>query len=168
MATLGLYWWGHGRMPLYLNSTSISLDVLLTISSPHAIMVSQEKERKGNTMYVRMSWKEAKEKFDRHEDFVITCGNKSNPYGKYCYYARDYHVGEDNFLTANDGSVNCWKQVPDDVKEPQEGKLFCMKVFDRMERHFCTAYMRADDVDLAKLEADYRCYTVVEIEEREM
>ena len=165
MATLGLYWWGHGRMPLYLNSTSISLDVLLTISSPHAIMVSQEKERKGNTMYVRMSWKEAKEKFDRHEDFVITCGNKSNPYGK---YARDYHVGEDNFLTANDGSVNCWKQVPDGVKEPQEGKLFCMKVFDRMERHYCTAYVRAGDVDLAKLEADYRCYTVVEIEEREM
>ena len=37
-------------LPLYLNSTSISLDVLLTISSPHAIMVSQEKERKGNTM----------------------------------------------------------------------------------------------------------------------
>ena len=68
----------------------------------------------------------------------------------------------------NDGSVNCWKQVPDGVKEPQEGKLFCMKVFDRMERHYCTAYMRAGDVDLAKLEADYRCYTVVEIEEREM
>lgn len=163
------------RMPLYLNSTSISLDVLLTISPPHAIMVSQEKERKGNTMYVRMSWKEAKEKFNRHEDFVITCGNKSNPYGKYCYYARDYHIGEDNFLTAmevlsvyNDGSVNCWKQVPDGVKEPQEGKLFCMKVFDRMERHYCTAYVRAGDVDLAKLEADYRCYTVVEIEEREM
>lgn len=43
-----------------------------------------------------------------------------------------------------------------------------MKVFDRMERHFCTAYVRAGDVDLAKLEADYRCYTVVEIEEREM
>ena len=64
----------------------------------------------------------------------------------------------DNFLTANDGSVNCWKQVPDDVKEPQEGKLFCMKVFDRMERHYCTAYMRAGDVDLAKLEADYRYY----------
>lgn len=118
------------------------------------------------------SWKEAKEKFNRHEDFIITCGNKSNPYGK---YARDYHVGEDNFLTAmevlsiyNDGSVNCWKQVPDDVKEPQEGKLFCMKVFDRMERHYCTAYVRAGDVDLAKLEADYRYYKVVEIEEREM
>lgn len=162
-------------MPLYLNSTSILLDVLLTISLPHAIMVSQEKERKGNTMYVRMSWKEAKEKFDRHEDFVITCGNKSNPYGKYCYYARDYHVGEDNFLTAmevlsiyNDGSVNCWEQVPDGVKEPQEGKLFCMKVFDRMERHYCTAYVRAGDVDAAKLEADYRYYTVVEIEEMEM
>ena len=123
-------------------------------------------------MYVRMSWKEAKEKFNRHEDFVITCGNKSNPYGK---YARDYHIGEDNFLTAmevlsiyNDGSVNCWKQVPDGVKEPQEGRLFCMKVFDRMERHYCTAYMRAGDADLAKLEADYRYYTVVEIEEREM
>ena len=38
------------HMPLYLNSTSISLDVLLTISPPHDIMVSQEKERKGNTM----------------------------------------------------------------------------------------------------------------------
>ena len=111
------------------------------------------------------SWKEAKEKFDRHEDFVITCGNKSNPYGK---YARDYHVGEDNFLTANDGSVNCWKQVPDGVKEPQEGKLFCMKVFDRITQNFATAYVRAGDEDLAKLEADYRYYTVVEIEERGM
>ena len=162
-------------MPLYLNSTSISLDVLLTISPPHAIMVSQEKERKGNTMYVRMSWKEAKEKFNRHEDFVITCGNKSNPYGKYCYYARDYHVGEDNFLTAmevlsvyNDGSVNCWKQVPDDVEEPQEGKLFCMKVLDKITQKFATAYVRAGDEDLAKLEASYRYYKVVEIEERGM
>lgn len=152
-------------MPLYLNSTSISPDVLLTISSPHAIMVSQEKERKGNTMY---SWKEAKEKFNRHEDFVITCGNKSNPYGKYCYYARDYHIGEDNFLTANDGSVNCWKQVPDDVEEPQGGKLFCMKVLDKITQKFATAYVRAGDEDLAKLEASYRYYKVVEIEEREM
>lgn len=162
-------------LPLYLNSTSISLDVLLTISPPHAIMVSQEKERKGNTMYVRMSWKEAKEKFNRHEDFVITCGNKSNPYGKYCYYARDYHIGEDNFLTAmevlsvyNDGSVNCWKQVPDGVEEPQEGKLFCMKVFDKITQKFATAYVRAGDEDLAKLEASYRYYKVVEIEERGM
>lgn len=128
----------------------------------------QEKERKGNTMYIRMSWKEAKEKFDRHEDFVITCGNKSNPYGQHCYYARDYHIGEDNFLTANDRSVNCWKQVPDDVKEPQEGKLFCMKVFDRITQKFATAYVRADDEDLAKLEASYRYYKVVEIEERGM
>ena len=116
-------------------------------------------------MYVRMSWKEAKEKFDRHEDFVITCGNKSNPYGK---YARDYHIGEDNFLTANDGSVNCWKQVPDGVKEPQEGKLFCMKVFDKITQKFATAYVRAGDEDLAKLEASYRYYKVVEIEERGM
>ena len=152
-------------LPLYLNLTSISLDVLLTISPPHAIMVSQEKERKGNTMYVRMSWKEAEKKFNAHEDFVITCGNKSNPYGK---YARDYHIGEDNFLTANDGSVNCWKQVPDDVEEPQEGKLFCMKVFDKITQKFATAYVRAGDEDLAKLEASYRYYKVVEIEEREM
>lgn len=126
-------------------------------------------------MYVRMSWKEAKEKFNRHEDFVISCGNKNNPYSKYCYYARDYHIGEDNFLTAlealsvyNDGSVNCWKQVPDGVEEPQEGKLFCMKVYDRKDGHYSTAYMRASGEDTAKLEAYYREYVVVQIEERKM
>lgn len=81
-------------------------------------------------MFVRMCWKEAKKKFDAREDFSITCGNHAQPYEP-CYYARDYHIGEDNFLTAmevlsvyNDGSVNCWKQVPDDVEEPQEGNYF--------------------------------------------
>lgn len=123
-------------------------------------------------MFVRMCWKEAQKKFDAREDFVITCGNKSNPYGKYCYYARDYHVGEDNFLTAmevlsiyNDASVNCWKQVPEEAKEPQEGKLFCMKVWDKVARRLATAYMRAVDVEAAKQEAHDRYYEVMKIEE---
>lgn len=125
-------------------------------------------------MFVRMCWKEAKKKFDAREDFSITCGNHAQPYEP-CFYARDYYTGKYDFMTTlevlsiyNDGSVNCWKQVPEGGEEPQEGKLFCMKVFDRMERHYCTAYVRAGDVDAAKLEADYRYYTVVEIEEREM
>ena len=125
-------------------------------------------------MFVRMCWKEAQKKFNAHEDFSITCGNHAQPYEP-CFYARDYYHGKYDFMTTlevlsiyNDASVNCWKQVPDDVKEPQEGKLFCMKVFDKITQKFATAYVRAGDVDLAKLEADYRCYTVVEIEERGM
>lgn len=43
-----------------------------------------------------------------------------------------------------------------------------MKVFDKITQKFATAYVRAGDEDLAKLEASYRYYKVVEIEEREM
>lgn len=125
-------------------------------------------------MYVRMSWKEAERHWSAHEDFVITGGNGSSPYGWRRFYARDYHVGEDRFLTALevlstycDESVNCWKQVPDGVEEPQEGKIFCMKVYDKVRQKFATAWMRASGEDTAKLEADYRGYKVVQIEERE-
>lgn len=125
-------------------------------------------------MFVRMCWKEAQKKFNAREDFSITCGNHAHPYEP-CFYARDYYNGKYDFMTTlevlsiyNDASVNCWKQVPDDVEEPQEGKLFCMKVFDKITQKFATAYVRAGDEDLAKLEASYRCYTVVEIEERGM
>lgn len=125
-------------------------------------------------MFVRMCWKEAQKKFDAREDFSITCGNHAQPYEP-CFYARDYYHGKYDFMTTlevlsiyNDASVNCWKQVPDDIEEPQEGKLFCMKVLDKITQKFATAYVRAGDEDLAKLEASYRYYKVVEIEEREM
>ena len=125
-------------------------------------------------MFVRMCWKEAQKKFDAREDFSITCGNHAQPYEP-CFYARDYYHGKYDFMTTlevlsiyNDASVNCWKQVPDDVEEPQEGKLFCMKVLDKITQKVATADVRAGDEELAKLEASYRYYKVVEIEERGM
>lgn len=56
------------RMPLYLNSTSISLDVLLTISPPHAIMVSQGKEGKHNVCKDELEG--SRKKFNAHEDLA--------------------------------------------------------------------------------------------------
>lgn len=65
----------------------------------------------------------------------------------------------------NDASVNCWKQVPEGTEEPEEGKLFHMTVWDKVERSLATAYMRAVDIDAAKQEAHDRYYEVMEIEE---
>ena len=122
-------------------------------------------------MFIRMCWKEAQKKFNAHEDFSITCGNHVHPYEP-CYYARDYYHGKYDFMTTlevlsiyNDASVNCWKHVPEGTKEPEEGKLFRMTVWDKAERSLATAYMRAVDVEAAKQEAHDRYYEVMEIEE---
>lgn len=122
-------------------------------------------------MFVRMSWKEAKKRFDAREDFSITCGNHAQPYEP-CFYARDYYAGKYDFMTTlevlsiyNDASINCWKQVPEGTEETKEGKLFRMTVWDKVEKCLATAYMRAADVEMVKLEANYRHYEVMEIEE---
>ena len=119
-------------------------------------------------MFVRMCWKEAQKKFDAHEDFSITCGNHAHPYEP-CFYARDYYNGKYDFMTTlevlsiyNNASVNCWKQVPDGT---EEGKVFRMTVWDKVERCLATAYMRAVDAEAAKQEAHDRYYEVMEIEE---
>lgn len=122
-------------------------------------------------MFVRMSWKEAEKKFNAHEDFTITCGNHSNPYDA-CYYARDYYNGKYDFMTAfevlsvyNDASVNCWKRVPEGGEDAEEGKLFRMIVWDKVESYLATAWVRASDEETAKQEAHNRYYEVMEIEE---
>lgn len=122
-------------------------------------------------MFVRMCWEEAKEKFDAHEDFPITCGKYSHPYNP-CYYTRDYHIGKAEFIRVlealsiyEDASVHCWKQVPEGKKEAEDGKVFRMTVWDKKEEHLATAYMRASNADAARQEAHDRCYKVMGIEE---
>lgn len=78
-------------------------------------------------MFVRMTWKEAEERFNKKQDFVMA---GENPYKSMKFYARDF-FGWNDFMRVMEevaalGGFACWQELEEDGGE--EGKVFCAMV----------------------------------------
>lgn len=80
-------------------------------------------------MYVRLTWKEAEERFNNKQDFVMA---GENPYEGMRFQASHFFRNWGSFMrvmeevTAMGGFV-CWQELEDDIEE-EESKVFCAMV----------------------------------------
>lgn len=74
-------------------------------------------------MYIRLSWKEAEERFNNKYNFIMAGGN---PYKSMKFYARDFFGWRDFMRVMEEvtalGSFACWQDLEE--REEKEDKVF--------------------------------------------
>ena len=80
-------------------------------------------------MFVRMTWKEAEERFNKKQDFVMA---GENPYKSMKFRARDFWNKWGSFMRVMEevaalGGFACWQELEED-EEKEENRVFCAMV----------------------------------------
>lgn len=75
-------------------------------------------------MFVKMTWKEAEERFNKKQDFIMA---GENPYKSMKFYARDFWDKWGSFMRVMEevsclGGFVCWQKLEE--KEEEEDKVF--------------------------------------------
>ena len=122
-------------------------------------------------MFVRMTWTQAKEQFDAHEDFIMTSGNNSNPITSWNrYYARDYwsngitsfRIVLESLAQYANMNINCWKEIS---CGKETGTLYYLRVYD-MKGRGAVAYVEAENEEEARKMAKKVGYEAIVIKEK--
>lgn len=79
-------------------------------------------------MFVKMTWREAEERFNKKQDFIMA---GENPYKSMKFYARDF-FGWCDFMRVMEevaalGGFACWQELEED-EEKEENRVFCAMV----------------------------------------
>lgn len=75
-------------------------------------------------MFVKMTWREAEERFNKKQDFIMA---GENPYRSMRFYARDFWDKWGSFMCVMEevaalGGFVCWQNLEE--KEEEEDKIF--------------------------------------------
>ena len=77
-------------------------------------------------MFVKMTWKEAEERFNKKQDFIMA---GENPYKSMKFRARDFWGKWGSFMRVMEevaalGGFACWQELEED-EEKEENRVFC-------------------------------------------